>query len=235
MNLSDFKRMLGADPGSHDPEFLAARASGPEFAEATALSDRFERSLRRALRIPPPPDLLQSLASLAIVERRKPHWRPYALAAGIVLCLGVALVSLRSKPEWTSVGDYLAQHYSHDGAQLLQRGIGHSAGNVDEMFAQFGLRLSPGLARRVGLIKHCPTPGGRGLHLVLNLDGGAVTVILMPATRVNDGELLEFDGMRAQLVSLQSGSAALIGSAGQELRGYHDLLQAALLPEPAGA
>ena len=34
MNFSDFKRLLGADPRSQDPETLRARQSAPEFETA---------------------------------------------------------------------------------------------------------------------------------------------------------------------------------------------------------
>ena len=48
------------------------------------------------------------------------------------------------------------------------------------------------LADRIGFIKFCPTPGGRGAHMVVNTEHGPVTVIFMPTTRVKDQEMVEF-------------------------------------------
>ena len=43
MNFSEFKKLLGADPRNSDPETLRARESGPEFEEAAAEAEAFEK------------------------------------------------------------------------------------------------------------------------------------------------------------------------------------------------
>ena len=49
MDLSEFRRRLGAEPASQDAEMRAARRAGPEFEAAAAAADRFEAQLREAL------------------------------------------------------------------------------------------------------------------------------------------------------------------------------------------
>jgi hypothetical protein len=64
----------------------------------------------------------------------------------------------------------------------------------------------------VGFIKYCPTPDGKGVHMVLNTEHGPVTVILMPATSVDERESRLSNGMQARLVSLSRGSVAVMGA-----------------------
>jgi hypothetical protein len=61
------------------------------------------------------------------------------------------------------------------------------------------------------VIKYCPTPDGKGVHMVLNTEQGPVTLIYMPETEVIEGEMLRVDDVEAVLVSLPRGSAALLG------------------------
>jgi hypothetical protein len=63
MDFSEFKRLLGADPRSRDPELLRARASSPEFEQAAADAERFEDLLARAVKLPVPEQLIDEIRS----------------------------------------------------------------------------------------------------------------------------------------------------------------------------
>jgi hypothetical protein len=231
MNYSEFRRQLGTDPGSRDPAYLRARQSSVEFIQAAAESDLFERRLRRALAVDAPPDLVSCLKEMGAPGVRAPiPWRRYALAAGVLLAIAAAGVSWRMNPRYDSVEQYVAFHYSHDGPGLLAQGGGHLADNVDEVLTRFHVTLTPEARQMVGLIKFCPTPRGRGAHIVLNTPRGPITVIFMPGTTVTDGEMMVFDGMQAQLVVLTHGSAAVIGTETQHISGFHTLVQNAFIP-----
>ena len=56
MNFSEFKKLLGADPGNREPETLRARASGPEFEQAAQEAEAFERRLESAAKLPVDPE-----------------------------------------------------------------------------------------------------------------------------------------------------------------------------------
>lgn len=73
------------------------------------------------------------------------------------------------------------------------------------------------LSGRIAFIKFCPTPDGRGAHMVVSTDQGPMTIIYMPKTRVTDGEMVRFDQMHALLVNLEHGSAAIIGTQSQNV------------------
>ena len=231
MDYSEFIRQLGVDPGTRDPAFLSARDSSPEFARAAAASDRFERQLSRALGLSAPQDLLAGLQRVGHPhEWQQSSWRYYALAAIILLAVISAGVIWRLNPRFDSVEQYLAYHYAEDGPILVARGEGQHADNIDEVLNRLNVGLTPQARSMVGLIKFCPTPGGKGAHLVFNTVHGPITVIFMPDTEVNDGEMLRFDGMQAQLLALTTGSIAVIGTENQQVSSFYDLMHGAFVP-----
>jgi hypothetical protein len=235
MDFSEFKRLLGADPRSRDPELLRARASSPEFEQAAADAERFEDLLARAVKLPVPEQLIDEIrstpqqASTRASERR---WWPMAMAAGLLIAIGAAGLTWRMNPSWDSVEDYVSDHYRHDGAALLAKADGRVANEVQTLLAEFNVEALPDLAAIVGVIKYCPTPDGKGVHMVLNSENGPVTVIYMPDTPVTDHMQFTFDGREALLVELKSGSAAIIGSSAQQISNLYALIQGSIVPAP---
>jgi Protein of unknown function (DUF3379) len=231
MNLSEFIRHLGADPNSQDSEFLLARDAAPEFIQAASESARFERRLMRAVAVPVPADLLATLQKTTRAATGSPiGWRYYAMAASVLLVVAAAGIFWRmNATNFDSIDQYVAYHYHHDGADVLTLANGQRADNIEQVLSGFGVRLAPGLADTVSLIKFCPTPNGMGAHLVVNTASGPVTIIFMPDTLVTDGEMLAFDGMQAQLVGLVRGSAAVIGTTSQDVAKLHSLVKGSFI------
>lgn len=230
INFSEFIRMLGSDPKNSDPEFRCARDSDPKFQAAAAESDRFEERLHRALlKIRAPKGLQDELKSMPGPVRQLWSWKPIALAASLVLAVAVGMLLNRPEPELPLMHRYLSAHFQVDGHDLLEMAArGELTEDINLMLAGFGLQISPELAARVQSVKICDTPNGRGVHFVFSSSDGPITVFVMPRTEVTDGEAISFDGMRAILVSLQRGSAAVIGTPQQPIAAYHDVLQNAL-------
>jgi hypothetical protein len=236
MDYSDFIRLLGADPRSRDPEFLQARNSSPDFREAAAQAHRFEQKLERALAVKVPPALIEELRGIPQNPARTgdapaPHksWRVFAMAASLLLAVGAAGLIWRMNTGWDSVEEYVVDHYYHDGPALLARANGQSPEDVSAMLGDFGARLEPALAGIVNVVKQCPTPDGKGIHMVLSTERGLVTLIYMPETPVTDGEQILFDDSEAVLVKLQAGSAAIIGLREQDVAGLHALVQSSIV------
>lgn len=235
MDFSEFKRLLGADPRNQDPEFLRARVSSPEFEQAAAEADRFEDLLARAVALPVPDQFLEELQSVPRRAATRTGWQrrwPMALAAGLLIAVGAAGVTWKTMPRWDSVEDYVSDHFRHDGAMLLARADGRVADDVQTFLARFNVEATPALAGIVGVIKYCPTPDGKGVHMVLNTQRGPVTVIYMPATSVTDHQEFAFDGQEVLLVDLRSGSAAIIGSPAQPVSDLYALVRASIVPVP---
>jgi hypothetical protein len=235
MDFSEFKRLLGADPRSRDPEFLRARASSAEFEQEAAEADRLEALLDRAVSLPLPEGLMSEIRSIperrSAPDPRRRAW-PMAMAAGLLIAVGAAGLIWQMTPSWGSVEDYVADHYRHDGAAVLARADGEVADEVQALLAEFDVEALPALAGIVGVIKYCPTPDGKGAHMVLNSERGLVTVIYMPDTPVTDRKAITFDDREAVLVALKSGSAAIIGSPQQQISDFYALIQDSIVPIP---
>jgi len=91
------------------------------------------------------------------------------------------------------------------------------------------------LAGRIKFIKFCPTPDGRGAHMIVSTDQGPMTIIFMPNTQVSDGKMVTFDQMHAFLVDLKQGSAAIIGTQSQAVESLEAVVRESLKTGLVGA
>ena len=199
MNFSEFKQALGADPKSQDPEFLRARESSEEFAEAAREAEVFEQKLEKATTLPMPEGLLQDILNIPgqptpIAAGRQPvadkpvrrRWIPLAAAASLLVAVGAASLVYQNANQWETVEEYLADHYRYDGHTLEHRSDGSPAGDAQALLADLGVSVENELSEIISVIKYCPTPDGKGAHMVLNTQTGPVTLIYMPGTEVTD-------------------------------------------------
>lgn len=234
MNFSEFRKLLGADPWNRNPDTLRARNSGPEFEHEAQAAEAFERKLQAALEVPVDENLATELVSLvepASPRRSVPSW--LALAATVVLVVGAASVYWLQLRQPQDVHVYVARHLAHDGADLVASATSlASAESVQQTLARFGVTAGPELTEQVRLIKFCPTPDGKGAHMVLNTPDGPAHLIYMPETPVTDGEEFGFDGMLTHLVSLEKGSAAIIGHERRQLEPLDRLVRKSIQPLP---
>lgn len=230
MDFTEFRRRLGAEPRGEDPELTAARDASPEHRAAAAEAEAFEAKLELALDLPVPDDLLEGIVVIPHRgERRRRRW-PMALAASLVVAVGAAGVGWNMSRGWESVEAYVMDHYRHDGAALVAKSLDSGYGDVHAVLAEFGLDARPELAGAVALVKNCPTPEGKGVHMVLATDRGPLTVIYMPETRVTDRETLSFDGMTGMLVDLPGGSAVIVGPEDRMVQDYYAVVHDSIVP-----
>ena len=245
MNFSEFRRWLNSDPASQDADYQAARTSAPEFIDAATASDEFERKLRLACRLDSPADLAKSLEAIAQnappMERKQRFYWGYAMAASLLLAVAAVILKQQLVPQFDSIEEYVAYHYAHDGYQVL--GLAGKAGSsapgpdeIKQLLAGIDLQMNQPMSGRVKFVKYCPTPEGRGVHLVMDTDRGPVTVVFMPGQKVQDGKLFAFGGVEASLVSLpgMNVSAAIIGQPEQLDPALGLALQAAVGPSVTG-
>lgn len=237
MNFSEFKHQLGAEPGSQDPEFLRARNSSPEFAKEAEAADQFEQKLLRATQLPVPANWVEELKPITQGDPSGTQtWRRYALAASLVIAVAAAaLVWRMDESRDVSLESDLAFHYQADGNTLLLLANGQPASNVEDVLAHFQVQMTPELSHMVGYIKICVTPDGESAHMVLQTQQGLVTLIFMPDRAVIDGDWVVFDGMKAQLVSVANGSAAIIGTSDQDISGIYALVVNSITPRDTSA
>lgn len=231
MNFSEFKALLGADPWNREPETLRARHSGPEFEQAAEEAQAFERKLQAALQVPVEQGWVDNL--VAIGNRHGSH-RPQrwlAVAASVIIVAGIsATIWLQTRPP-RDMQQYVQQHLAHDGAALVARATGRADGaEVAQILAGFGVVAESSLAEHIRFIKHCPTPDGRGAHMIVDAGSGPVHVIFLPATPVQDGREFRFGGHHTRLVALTQGAAALVAGEDQPLGDVDQLLRGGIRP-----
>ena len=218
MSFSEFKKLMGADPRNRDAETLRARDSAPEFEAVAAEAEAFEQRLEHALHIQVPDELLDRIKVISQQPVRQRNWIPLALAASFLVFVGAAGLVWKQSHQWDSVEAYVVDHYSHDGSRVIDQikgGITQQA--ISKILARLDASADHPLSDHIRFIKFCPTPDGRGAHIVVSTEQGPVTVIYMPNTQVADGETVRFDRMHALLVNLEHGSAAIIGEQEQNI------------------
>ena len=236
MNFSEFKKLVGADPWNRDPETLRARNSDPEFEAAAAEAEAFEKKLQGALHVQPPADLLAEIKTISTQPTRQRNWVPLALAASMVIAIGAAGLGWKQSRQWDNIEDYLADHYSHDGPALVAQATQVVAQqDINKIMTRLDAAAGQQLSGNIQFIKLCPTPDGRGAHMVVSTDQGPMTIIFMPKTPVTDGEMIEFDQMHAYLVSLDHGSAAIIGNQSQPVEKLEAMIRSSLKTGLVGA
>lgn len=220
MNYSDFKKLMGADPGNKDPETLLARQSDPVFEAVAAEAEVFEKKLQAAVRIAPPADLVKQIQSIGQAPARKRKWFPLAVAASLLVAVSAGGLYWRQTHHWNSVEQYVAQHYAHDGSKVIERAsVKMPDVDVERLLAKLNASAAMPLSAKILFVKFCPTPNGRGAHMIVSTDQGPVTLIYMPEIQVAEGERVTFDQMQALLVNLEQGSAAIIGNQSQNIGG----------------
>lgn len=214
MNFSDFKKRLGAEPLSRDPEVLAARESAQAFDAAAREAEAFEKKLEDSLRLPLDGDALVDSVMQNLdygdVRRIPPRW--FAMAASLFVVIGITAVTLVNRGP-TPLESYVKEHYEHDGEALLARARGTvPETQVQAVLTRLGANANAALASRVQFIKICPTSNNNdGAHMVVSTGAGNATVIFMPDLKLDQPVLVSFDGIDAEVVPLQAGAAALIG------------------------
>jgi hypothetical protein len=230
MDFSEFRRKLGAEPRSDDPELLAARESSGAHRELAAESDRFEAKLEGACALPVPDDLVDGLCAIpGAAPRRRIAW-PVALAASLLIAVGAVGIGWQVSREPLTVEDYVMSHYRHDGERMVAQSMEAGYGDVHELLAEFGLDAEPALADAIRLVKRCPTPGGDGVHMVVHTANGPLTIIYMPDTAVTDHATLAFDDQVAVLVQLERGSAAIIGAGRAPVELFYAVVHDGIVP-----
>jgi hypothetical protein len=234
-DFSELRLRVGAEPRRQGEAIRAAREASPEFDAEVRAAEQFEERLEQAFRLPLPRGLLDELAGISrlpVEPESARNWWPTALAASLLIAVGAAGMAWKLNPSWDSVEAYVVDHYRHDGPKMLAQAGGDSAQKVQEILAEFEVSAAPALADIVGVIKYCPTPEGKGVHMVLNTPTGPLTLIYMPETSVTDRQTLAFDDVEAMLVGLKNGSAVIIGASRAGVQEYYALVQQSIIPSP---
>lgn len=227
MNLNEFRKLLGADPREREPENRLAPPSGPEFDAARREAADFEDKLHAALEVPAPGDeLLEQLLAVPKPSRRQGHW--FAIAASVVVAIGVAGLLWNDSRHAPSLDEHVAWHYALDGERLMAlASTEFDISKAQEILAQFGFIAAAELEGRIQFMKICPGYEGESAHMIVQTEAGPISVFIMPGVSGEEHQF-DFDGMQAYLFPIGDSMAAIIGRPEQTVSAYGNLVRGAL-------
>lgn len=232
MNCLDFRRRLMSDPFEQDTS-LAAHEDACGACAAFARELRADEVRMRALLndIDPPSGMADRIQLAVGFERRsvqRQRWW-YAAAAGVLMAVGVSMVSL-----WTTSvergGLTLAQsvihHIQDEAAHLHEAGV-ESGARVAGVFQRFGAQLAGDIGP-VLFAAECLMRQRNGVHLVLPGKRGAITAFFMPGEMTLETLPVESERFIGEIVPTAWGSIAVVGENGEVLDGLGERLAAAV-------
>lgn len=217
MNCLEFRRELNIHPQSNDAAFVAHARECPRCAQAQADALAFEATLGRALAIPPPPNLAESilLAQATQQRRESQRWRRgagwLALAAVAVLAVGVGWRTTSAQP----LGDAAIAHMLGAEAPALAYTAPVADDSVRKAFAKRGIDLAQ-VPADISYVQCCPVGKYKSVHMVMPRANGPVTVMYVVDDHVASRSDFSHDGWLGRSVPLAHGTLVMIGhDAGQ--------------------
>lgn len=218
------RRTLLADPDAHSaalPEHLAECSFCRAFAASLAAE---EAALRVAMHVPVPEQQQERILLQIQLRARRRNWalsvrnwfhamslpQRAVYAASCSAALLLAVWAAEPTDEHTiNWGDVALAHVIGEASAAAR------AGTVPRQvlivtLAAYGLSLNGDLGT-IRMVAHCPMPGGRGVHVVIDTpDLGTLTLILPPPGVRTEGGLARSEGYAARVVRVSLSSIAVV-------------------------
>lgn len=203
MNCLEFRRAVGADPRTRATEVLLHAEQCAACARHRDELMRMDQLIHRALEIEVP-----SLPARASVRRR---WLArWAAAASVVAAVAVSLIVWLSAPREALAGQLVA-HVEGEAQSLVRTADVVEPERLDDVLARSGVRLKPG-AGPVSYAMSCWFRGHYVPHLVVQTDGGPVTVLLLTRERgVTGRKVFDEGGFHGVVLPAPRGAVAVLG------------------------
>lgn len=212
MNCLEFRRELNVHPQSSAADFVAHARECPRCAQAQADALAFESALGRALAIPVPSNLAESILLAQATQQRgeRRHWQRragwLALAAAAVLAVGVGWRATSAQP----LGDAAIAHMLGPEASALAYIAPVTDAAVRKAFAERGVDLAQ-VPADISYVQCCPVGKFKSVHMVMPRANGPVTVMYL----VDDhgGQRTDFAhaGWLGRSVPMAHGTLVMIG------------------------
>lgn len=178
MDKLSLRRALYEDPRSVSAEALQDE---PQLQQLQQELQALDDSLRQQLAIEVPPQLVErALLNQRMLPMQKRWYQrplPYATAAALLVSVLYWQQPLQNGPG--DLGQHALSHVYHELAALRAEAL-LSPADISPMFSQLG--ISADFPVPVRYARFCDFDGIRSLHLVLDVDGEAVTLFVVPDT-----------------------------------------------------
>mgnify|MGYP002700141824 FL=1 len=178
----------------------------------------FNKKLTDVLNQPVPNNLRHS--SREFVQRNKViNWSfpkaSLALAASVLLAVGLVRVNLVNDASDFSVDRLVVEHFEHDGARSMKASHVIAPTQLTQLGHSFGVQVN--LANAVSFAERCPIGDSYGLHMVYQFKGQPVTVIYMPDIQLTTTLPFHYSGLHGWVKPLEKGSIAVIADSDIDL------------------
>jgi len=221
----EFRRLAGADPQHPEAAVLEHAAGCPRCAGYLRQTQELDRHIHAALSVPVPPSVAGRATGAAPVpglDRRR--W--YALAASIVAGVMVGTLLWVGGPRNSLAQDVLA-HMDHEPEALVVTTTPADDAVLGRVLERGGIRLRPEVGT-VSYANSCRFRGRTVPHLVVQTDGGPVTVMVLRKERLDAPVRFAEQGFSGTIVPAGPGSIAVIGTGDADLEQITERVLAAV-------
>jgi len=219
----EFRRAKLADPVRLPAPARAHLATCGRCQAFARQVDAGEARIADALQVAVPDGLAERVLLHVHSRRGRPAWRLLAMAASVLLSVGVGLTI------WLPAGrqDYARfaiQHVLHEPEAFSEHRLADPR-EFGTVLARFGGEIRQPLGT-VRYMKLCPVPGGTGWHIVLDTEYGPVTLLLIPGGRA-DEKVIEAErrGLAAAARPAGDGWYAVVTDSRARLDAVDDMLR----------
>jgi len=200
VNCGEARLLLGAEPHASTAQLEEHLKGCPSCQRLREEMRALDADIRRALEQPP-------LIPAVRAARPSTAWRPWALAASVLLALTAVLAVWVVRPSATLAHEVVAHVQAEPDSWLAKEHVG--AGDISGALKGAGVALNVS-SDRIMYAQSCWFRGHYVPHLVVQTDKGPATVLLLRHEHVPMRRSFHEDGMSGVLVPLGSGSIAVL-------------------------
>ena len=224
MDCLEFRRLAGADPQHPDAVMLEHAAGCPRCTGYLRQTLELDRHILAALSVPVPPRHAGRATGSAVPGLDRRRW--YALAASIVAGVLVGSLLWVGGPRNSLAQDVLA-HMEHEPEALVVTTTPADGAVLGRVLERGGVRLRPEVGT-VSYANSCRFRGRTVPHLVVQTDGGPVTVMVLRNERLEAPVRFAEQGFAGTIVPAGPGSIAVIGGSDADLEQITERVLAAV-------
>lgn len=207
MDCLEFRQIVGADPARREAALAEHRLACPACREFAASQERLSLRIGSALRMPVPGEL-EARILWRQANARPRRIRNFSIAATLLLSLGIGFFTYMTLGP-AALGKDVIAHIHHEPELLLPTSALAEPQRVNAVLNRGGYRVSGEL----GHVSHaglCPFRGRLVPHLVMNVDGEPVSVLLLPHETVSRAQGIHEDGFDGIILPSGDGSIAIV-------------------------
>jgi len=189
---------IGGDPGNSTAELEQHLRDCESCRQFRAEVRTLDANIRRALERPP---------AAAVTARFTASWRPWALAASVLLAMLTVLAVWLLRPSDTLAREVVAHVQQEPESWLAQQHV--DAQSIDTALRGAGVKLDI-TSDRISYAQSCWFRDHDVPHLVVQTAEGPVTVIILRSQHVSGRRTFHEAGMSGVIVPAPQGSIAVV-------------------------